>query len=106
MKPIIKQEQQDTILTSDITDSHLVVAVINGQPRILGRGWMQSGESLTFFALKGSMECITTGNGIPYSDDENTPQKMVEYTLTHNNPVAVFPQSDWKAALKWLIDNA
>jgi hypothetical protein len=104
MKPIIKQEQQDTILTSEITDRHLVVAVINGKPRILGKGWNQGKYQLCFFAINDEM---TIGNGVQYSNEQDTIKKMVEYVMSFSNTnIAVFTQSDWKAALKWLIDNA
>ena len=35
MKPIIEKENQDTILTSEITNNHIVVGIKNGKPIIL-----------------------------------------------------------------------
>lgn len=105
MTPIIENQKQDTILTKDITWQHLVVAVIDGKPCILGKPFEKSGRELTFFTLCSITNCITYGNGYDYSTNEDTPQKMVEYALGMGNKVAVFNQSDWKDALKWLIDN-
>ena len=35
MKPIIEKENQDTILTSEITNQHIVVGIHHGKPIIL-----------------------------------------------------------------------
>jgi len=43
MTPIISREEQDTILTSEISNNHLVVAVIDGSPKILTRADFDSG---------------------------------------------------------------
>lgn len=109
MKPIIKQEQQDTILTSEITNNHLIVAIIEGEPCILGRGYYELPKKLIFFYLygHGGQKIITEGNGRDFHELD-TIQKMVEYAITANNKnkLAVYNQDDWKLALQWLIDNA
>ena len=103
MKPIIKQEQQDTILTSEITDRHLVVAVINNEPCILTKGHGETKDRLCFMSIG---DAFTNGNGYRFGTLE-TIKDMTERAMSDkDSKVAVFPQSDWKAALQWLIDNA
>jgi hypothetical protein len=107
MKPIIKQEQQDTtdtILTSDIKYKHIVVAINPYKvPTILSKPFDESGRELTFLSVA---EDFTNGNGYPFSYNEDTIESMVNYAINTGWNVAVYPQSEWKAALKWLIDNA
>lgn len=104
MKPIIKQEQQDTILTSEITNRHIIVG-INGSnyPCILYKPHSNDMSSLTFGAISNNM---VYGNGWNFSSKENSIQKMVEYALKNGWQIAVFKECDWKLALQWLIDNA
>ncbi len=105
MTPIISREQQDTILTSEITDKHLVVAVIKAQPCILTKGYDQGNKDLSFFTFD---RYFSYGNGYSLTDDYDTIQKMVDYWLCDKDckAIAVFHESDWKKALQWLIDNA
>jgi len=107
MKPIISTGTKDTILTSEITWNHLIVAVIQGEPCILGRGYNEVDSNIPFFVLKNNCgsKCITTGNGYPRSPKEDTPQKMVEFFIKQGEKVAVFHQDDWRDALTWLLEN-
>ena len=104
MKTIIQEDTQDTILTNDITEQHIVVAIIYEQPCILSKGWGQDESKLQFNIL---VDSFMFGNGYDFSPKHNTIKKMVEKAMKDsNNKVAVFHQSDWKQALQWLIDNA
>lgn len=103
MKPIIQEETQDTILTKDITEQHIVVAKFRGSPCILSKGYIQEMDYLTFFDLSDQ---FTIGNGFGCGSGNDTLKEMVEYTINRGYPIAVFHQSDWKQALQWLIDNA
>jgi hypothetical protein len=107
MKPIIKQEQQDTtdtILTGMITKMHIVVGISQyGMPTILTKPFGDNGRDYTFLILSDE---FIDGNGYNFSYNEDTIESMVNYAINTGWQVAVFPQSDWKAALKWLIDNA
>lgn len=105
MTPIISREQQETILTSEITERHLVVAVICGYPCILSKGYDQSNKKLSFYIIDNE---FSSGNGYELTDDYDTIQKMVDFYLSDGNckSIAVFHESDWKKALQWLIDNA
>ena len=110
MTPILNTEN-DTILVSDINNTHIVVANINGNPCILGKGFGELGKDLCFFLLKNdriftnSSANITVGNGFGYDQNHDTPAKMVKIALENDNKVAVFEQDNWKDALQWLIDN-
>lgn len=105
MTPIISREQQDTILTSEITEQHLVVAVIEGNPYILSKGYNEENKKLSFFEFNNG---FSYGNGFDISDDYDTIQKIVEFWLYEKacKGIAVFHETDWKKALQWLIDNA
>lgn len=104
MKPIIQEETQDTILTKDITEQHIVVAVINGNPCLLNKGETEPEGKLSFKILNNN---FTKGNCYDYPSLECTLKKMVEHAMKDtSDKVAVFHQSDWKQALQWLIDNA
>lgn len=103
MRPIIQEETQDTILTKDITEQHIVVAVNNGIPLLLSKGYSEGMKDLTFYNLTYD---FTFGNGWDFGGNCDTIQKMVEQALSVGYKVAVFHQSDWKQALQWLIDNA
>jgi hypothetical protein len=98
------QKQNDVINIEDINEDYLVVAVIHGSPRILSKGWGEDNSQFSFFNLKDD---FTLGNGIPYSDETNTIQKMIERAIQEpNSKIEVFHQRNWKEALQWLIDNA
>lgn len=108
MKVVI-DTAEDVIKTSEITKKHLVVAIIEGEPCILGKAFGQLDECLSFFVLADRNiegNCITVGNGYGYSEEENSIQAMVEFAIKDRQKVEVFQQKDWKQALQWLIDNA
>ena len=98
MKPIIEKENQDTILTSEITNQHIVVGIHHGKPIIL------TNSGLNRFALLDSnftnRNCYgSNGESIKIAID-----KMITYG--GNVKLEVFEEKDWKKALQWLIDNA
>ena len=104
IKTIIKEENQDTILTKDITEQHIVVAVVNKFPCFLTKSYFEPDEGLSFQQLNFGEN---KGNGYSYSSDEYTSRLVVEHVLKNiTDKVAVFKQDDWKQALQWLIDNA
>ena len=97
MKPIIEKENQDTILTSEITNQHIVVGIVKGAPRIL----VSENYSRGSFYFRNLISEFTNGNGIGNFDSA---KKAVENKI--DSKLAVFKESDWKKALQWLIDNA
>lgn len=101
MTPIIETNQQDTILTKDITEKHIVVAVGKGYPRILSKDYSQHFSELTFLNIADE---FVTGNGV--SGVGSSIKEKVEWCIKDGYNVAVFKQQDWKQALQWLIDNA
>ena len=96
MKPIIT-ENQDTILTSEITNNHIIVGFIEDIPVILVRVNYDDGS----FYFRSLTSEFTNGNGI---GDFNSAKQAVEYKI--ESKIEVFRQEDWKKALQWLIDNA
>lgn len=98
MIPIIKKENSETILTSEITRDHIVVAVIHGKPAILS-GHEDSQDHTKFL----SIEFITNGSyfGGTYCGIEYAVNAYIG--ITEN--IKVFKKEDWKEAFKWLIDN-
>lgn len=106
MTPIIEQQKQDTILTKDITCKHLIVAVLYNKPCILGKGYYEGDEDLSFLILNNAgKNNITTGNGHSFTSKQYNPQLMVEEVMNRGYKVAVYEQEDWRDALKWLMDN-
>jgi hypothetical protein len=103
MTPIISREQQDTILTSEITEQHLVVVFYDSHPCILTKGFFQEKENIDLLSFQ---DYFTLGNGFRV-DGKNIKEK-VELLLEDSEcqKIAVFHESDWKKALQWLIDNA
>jgi hypothetical protein len=98
------QKQNDVININDITREYLVVAVINGNPTILSKGW---GQDITQLRFKQINESFTEGNGWVFSSEANTIQKMIEMAIQEPNlKIEAFHQRNWKEALQWLIDNA
>jgi hypothetical protein len=101
MKPIIEIVKQDVILTSQIKEYHIIVAVINNNPCILTTHTNGMQNILKFVIVSNE---ITLGNS--YIGGKNSIKERAEWAIENNHPIAVFHQSDWKDALKWLIDNA
>ena len=102
MKPILKKENKDVILTSEITSSHIVVGLrinLNNYPVILTKeNYDTENYKLTLFNVG-----FTRNNG--YGSFESI-QELVEYYLESGWRLEVFHEKDWKQALQWLIDNA
>lgn len=101
MKPIIKKEQQDTILTSEITRNHIVVCADTKHGYILTRDCDADGKY------------YYRNVGLSMIEAERTPteyisiEKSVNWMMAHDDvKIEVFNKSDWKLALQWLIDNA
>jgi hypothetical protein len=101
MRPVIEISRQDVILTSEITEEHIVVAVINKRPSILSKGYKEPYSELSFNIVNSR---FTTGNYIQGGGDKI--RDKVEWAIRNDHPIAVFKQEDWKQALQWLIDNA
>jgi len=101
MKPVIELPKADVILTSKITEEHIVVAVISKSPCILTKGYGEPESKMKFTTLANGFSY-----GLGYTTPFNTLKEKVEWAINKNYPIVVFHQSDWKDALKWLIDNA
>ena len=100
MKPIIEKENQDTILTSEITGKHIVVGYSNTKaPMILTREKFREGT----FSFRLLNNVFTNGYG--YSDFD-TIEEATNDQINENSKIEVFEEKDWKKALQWLIDNA
>lgn len=100
MKPILKKEDKDVILTNKITKSHIVVGLnLNNNPVILtNENYNTKNYKLTLFNTG-----FTQNYG--YGAFESI-QELVEYYMDSGWKLEVFHEKDWKKALQWLIDNA
>ena len=99
MKPIIK-EKQDTILTSEITNQHIVVGYSKTKDPIILTREKFTNDNYCFRVLDSE---FTNGNGY---DDFDTIQQAIDDRINENSKLEVFEEKDWKKALQWLIDNA
>lgn len=100
MKPILKKEDKDVILTNKITSSYIVVGLnLNNQPVILtNKDYYTKDYKFTLFNSG-----FTRNNG--YGKFKSI-KKTVEYYMNLGWKLEVFHEKDWKKALQWLIDNA
>lgn len=100
MKPILKKEDKDIILTDKITGSHIVVGLnLYNRPVILTN--KDYGTEDYKFTLFNSG--FTRNNG--YGAFKSI-QELVEFYMKLGWKLEVFHEKDWKKALQWLIDNA
>jgi hypothetical protein len=112
MIPIEKKQPTPTIAMDEITNDHLVVAVIQGHPCILGKGFNENWGHLSFYILGNDQPgtgIITRGNGYNINQDVETPAEMIREVLRlfgPKTPIEVFDKKDWKQALQFLIQNA
>ena len=97
------QKQNDVINIEDINEEYLVVAVIDGNPTILSKGFNEEKTQFGFFKLNTD---FTIGNSYKFNN-YGTIQKMIEKVLgCPEDKIEAFHQRNWKEALQWLIDNA
>ena len=99
MKPILRKENRDVILTNKITNKHIVVGtdLFNNPVILTNENYGTKNYKLTLFNSG-----FTRNNG--YGAFESI-QELVEYYLDSGWKIEVFHQKDWKKALQWLIDN-
>ena len=102
MKPIIKKENQDTILTSEITVNHIVLGILDKKPALLYLG--NYGIQQNGYSFKSISNGLLNENGWSYND--NTITQAVDTGIKNGWEIEVFEEKDWKKALQWLIDNA
>ena len=102
MKPIIEKENQDTILTSEITNNHIVVGIHHGKPIILTNSDLN--EVNYRFALLDSNFTNRNCYGSCGQSIKTAIDKMIIHCIEVK--LEVFHEKDWKKALQWLIDNA
>ena len=99
MKPILKKEDKDVILTNKITSSHIVVGLnLDNNPVILTNG-NYNAKNYKFTLFNNG---FTRNNG--YGAFESI-KELVEYYIETGWELEVFHEKDWKKALEWLIDN-
>ena len=100
MKPILKKESKDVILTNKITSNHIIVGLdLYNHPVILTKeNYDIEKYSLTLFNSG-----FTRNNGY---GKFGSIQELVEYYMNSGWKLEVFHEKDWKKALQWLIDNA
>lgn len=107
---VVTTRQTSTIHISEVDQlKHIVVAVIDGLPTILGKGYHEPKEQLSFLILgtdQPNTNTITRGNGYSYNNEDDTVEKMILRAIHNGHKVEVFEKRDWKYALQWLIDNA
>lgn len=102
MKPILKRENKDVILTSKITSIHIVVGLnLDNNPVIL----TTERYGIEKYKLTLMNKGFTLNNGYGYGSFKSI-QKIVEYYVEKGWKLEVFHEDDWKKALQWLIDNA
>ena len=100
MKPILKKESKDVILTSKITKSHIVVGIDSHKHPVILTNKDYDTEDYKFTLFNDG---FTRSNG--YAKFESI-QELVEYYMNSGWKLEVFHEKDWKKALQWLIDNA
>ena len=100
MKPIIEKQAEETILTSEITNEHIIVAFLDKLPLILTKNNFYTVGDYGFASF---LDGITKGAILNLHDSI---QKAVESLLFKKCKIEVFEEKDWKKALQWLIDNA
>ena len=100
MKPIIEKQAEETILTSEITNEHIVVGFRFKKPVILINKILGD-ISYNFICLDNG---FTRRNG--YGAENKSIKYAVEKQLKYGEKTEVFHENDWKKALQWLIDNA
>lgn len=107
MKVILEKESpKEEILVGDITDCHIVCAVISNNPCILGKGYYEADERLNFFKIGGDQGAIITrGNGYFSGSDKDSIKTVVTTAISCGHKVEVFESNKWVEALQWLIDN-
>ena len=100
MKPILKKENIDVILTNKITNKHIVVGFnLKNNPVIL----TNEKYGIEKYKLILMNNGFTRNNG--YGEFESI-KELVEYYLDSGWKKEVLHEKDWKKALQWLIDNA
>ena len=100
MKPILKKESKDVILTNKITESHIVVGLdLYKHPVILTNKDYDT-EDYKFTLFNSGFTRINS-----YGKFESI-RELVEYYMNLDWKLEVFHEKDWKKALQWLIDNA
>jgi hypothetical protein len=100
MKVIKKEINEKTILLEDITEMHLIVAIINDSPYILRKPWKEKDDAYEWVPFDDS---FTRGNAFSNSTIRDNVEEIMD---TEGNKIEVFEEEDWAKALKWLIDNA
>ena len=101
MKPILKKENEDVILTSNITTKHIVVGFnLKNDPVIL----TTEKYGIEEYKLTLMNEGFTRNNGYGYGKFKSI-EELVEHYVEKGWKLEVFYEDDWKKALQWLIDN-
>ena len=103
MKPIIKNEDKDVILTSEITENHIVVGIIQSRPTILYCRDYANLETSSFLCL--DKETII-GNSFSNDGYTESIKSVIDFRIKQGQRIEVFHENDWKKALEWLIKNA
>ena len=100
MKPILKRENIDVILTSKINIRHIVVGLnLANSPVIL--------TTEKYGVEKYKLTLMNRGFTLNKGYDEfESIEELVEYYVEKGWNLEVFHEDDWKKALQWLIDNA
>lgn len=98
MKPIIKREHEKTISTSEITENHIVVTIINNLPYIYCKGIHNEHKGFSSFYYNLNDE--------GYEHNNDSLEIKIESMMNRTDKIEVFHKDNWKDALKWLIDNA
>lgn len=106
MKLVEKVVNKEFISIDEITFNHIIVGTSKyNNPLILSKGYYEENANLCFMMINGDNSIITKGNGYAFSNDDDSPCKMVRKAIYNGCKVEVFDRRDWKQALQWLIDN-
>lgn len=100
MKVLLRVKKEEEIHVDDITECHIICAIINKHPCLLTKGYNESKNSVSFKCID---ERFVEGHAYGV-----TPNGVINTTidqLKKNSKIEVFHQKDWKDALQWLIDN-
>lgn len=101
MKIIMGKQNNDAINVSEITEEHIVVAIISGKPTILIAQTIYNRDK--FFLSISSQVLLSNGY---YNIEESSIESIIEFHLNNGAKIECFHQDEWREALQWLIDNA
>ena len=101
MKVIL--EKQDTIELSEVTNKHILVAVVGIDAFIYTMGDYNNLKTSQMLCVSDDVTVGTKFSSDAYNG--KTIQEVCKQLIEYREKFEVFNQCDWKKALEWLIEN-